>query len=92
MSFCTKAQRHRGTVAWHTRRWDESFMDTVIIGGNNSKISHMSIEAVQTFKLVRGSEVIPARASTAIFDLIRPNGMSSSDVLIVFCVGSQTSA
>lgn len=78
----------------HTQ-WDESFMDTAIIGGNNSKISHMSIEAVQSLQMFKTGAGFGGRSSTAsrvIFALIRQNGISSSDVLIVFCVGSQTSA
>jgi hypothetical protein len=67
-------------------------MNTAIIGGNNSKISHMSIEAVQTFKTGAGFGSRSSTASRVIFALIRQNGISSSDVLIVFWVGSQTSA
>ena len=80
-------------VIRHPPRWHESFMDTAIVGQETTwrshHLTHVNRGSAARSKLVRGSEV---GASTVIFDLIRQDGMSSSDVLIVFCLGSQTSA
>jgi hypothetical protein len=88
MSFGTVAQRH-GThavgriVYGHRNHWRKQLED----------LTH--VEAVQSLQMFKTGAGFGGRSSTAsrvIFALIRQNGISSSDVLIVFCVGSQISA